>query len=104
MGLLCDVSLAPIYTSVENMISTDVVGTHPYSPNGVNRDGIMYWLQYAWFYTQPHIIQFSDVGELVKKLESVDLADLSNKMSKHNEKTRYLSRETWKNCLSKIGT
>lgn len=98
-GLLVDVALAPIYTTVSQMISTDIRGTHHCSPNSVDQRDILYWLQYAWYYNQPHIIQFDSINDLSQKLKSTDLNAISQQMRVTNYQTRQASFRAWESCF-----
>ena len=58
-----------------------------YDPNNEHdSDAVMYWLQFADFYSFPHVILFDSWAHLAAKLESVNFAEVSSKMCDYNAK------------------
>jgi hypothetical protein len=70
--------------------------------NDLDEDAVHYWLQFADFYQWPHIIYFESVDDLVNKMLTVDLAEISRRMAKYNERVRQLIKDVWSKVLLKI--
>lgn len=63
----------------------------------------MYWLQFSDFYDWPHIILFDDFeNDLPKKLEQVNLKDISEKMMAENQVRKRVLLETWCEIIKKV--
>jgi len=72
-------------------------------PNDDTDEGaIKYWLQYADFYQWPHIVYYSSMDDLVRKLATSNLTMISNNMAAYNVKTRLLIKNTWSDILLRI--
>jgi replicative DNA helicase len=62
----------------------------------------MYWLQFADFYSFPHVILFDSWAHLAAKLESVDFAEVSSKMCDYNAKELTRIAAQWEEVLGKV--
>jgi len=83
-------AIAGVYTQV------------PDPNNDLDEDAINYWLQFADFYQWPHIIYFESVEDLVNKMQTVDLTEISRRMAKYNDRVRQKIKDTWSQVLLKI--
>ena len=63
---------------------------------------IKYWLQYADFYQWPHITYYESAGDLVQKLRSVNLKEISKKMKRFNKKAKKELLYSWSSILETI--
>lgn len=70
--------------------------------NDVDEDAVKYWLQFADFYQWPHLIYFDSVTDLVNKMLTVDLQEISRRMKEFNEKERLHIKDLWSKILLKI--
>jgi hypothetical protein len=74
-----------------------------YDPNNEHdSDAVMYWLQFADFYSFPHVILFDSWAHLAAKLESVDFAEVSSKMCEYNAKELTRIAAQWEEVLGKV--
>ena len=64
----------------------DFNGTVPYSWDSWEAE--FYWLQFADYYTWPHIILFDDVHDFVQKYKRSNLTLVHEKMMEENEKKK----------------
>ena len=72
-------------------------------PNSdLDEDAVFYWLQFSDFYQWPHIIYYESVEDLVNKMLTVDLAEISRRMAKYNYRVGQLIKDTWSKVLLKI--
>jgi len=81
---------------------TGVYSKVPDPNNDLDEDAVRYWLQFADFYQWPHIIHFESIEDLVDKMLSVDLAELSRRMAYHNEQVRQRIKNVWSSILLNI--
>ena len=70
--------------------------------NEKDKDAIKYWIQYADFYTFPHIILYNSVDDLIFKMETTDLNKVSDKMKKYNVEFKKELLNKWKPILTNI--
>lgn len=75
-------------------------------PNNDRNDAaVSYWLQYADYYTLPHIIYFTSIRHLVELLNITtdeQLAAVSRKMAEHNFSSRKSVLDKWKTILRTV--
>ena len=64
--------------------------------NEQKRDVLEHWIQFADFYQRPHVIYYSSIADLVEKLDTVDLNEISKRMKIFNEKHNEISLNMWK--------
>ena len=82
-----------------------ILGLYPKVPdpnNDMDEDAVRYWLKFADFYQWPHIIYFDSVDDLVEKMMTVDLNEISRRMAVFNNKTRLSIKDSWSQVLLKI--
>jgi hypothetical protein len=70
--------------------------------NEFDRGAIRYWLQYSDFYQWPYIIHFNSTDELVLKLSTTNLVQVSENMKTYNNQLRKSTLEQWRAILQKI--
>jgi hypothetical protein len=75
-------------------------------PNAYNNLEIMdRWIDYSDFYNQdsmPHIVYFDSVEDLLQKLETTNLSEVSEKMSSFNELKRVKVYDEWNKILNSL--
>jgi len=82
-----------------------IPGVHTKIPdpnNDLDEDAVRYWLQFADFYQWPHLIYFESVTDLVDKMLSVDLMEISRRMAVYNTKVRASIKTKWSKVLLKV--
>ena len=79
-------------------LQTDI----PDPNNDYDEESVKYWLQFADFYRWPHIVYFDSVDDLVQKLATVNLTEISAAMKQHNIKARHYIKRTWSRVLLKL--
>jgi len=76
------------------------------SPNNFDNNNILKrWLPYAEYYNQesmPFITYFDSLSQLIKLKDSVNLNEISEKMSQHNLVKKGRIYESWANLLNNI--
>ena len=73
-------------------------------PNSeTNRTAIDYWLNYADFYMFPYITYFDSHRDLVTKMESANLHQISRNMAKYNSAFKKRLLTQWKAILKRAG-
>ena len=70
--------------------------------NDLDEDAVHYWLKFADFYQWPHIIYFESVDDLVEKMLTVDLTEISRRMAQYNAKLRETIKTRWSKVLLKV--
>ena len=71
-------------------------------PGSDEKKSFDFWVSKSDFYTLPHIVTFDSWKDLLSKLESTDLAAVSEAMKRENSRTReHLVRE-WSKIHDKI--
>jgi hypothetical protein len=70
--------------------------------NDYDEESVKYWLRFADFYRWPHIVYFDSVDDLVQKLATVNLTQISMEMKQHNIKAREYIKRTWSRVLLKL--
>lgn len=101
-GIMNDISLFPSYGSLEEMKNIDIPHSnspHKYSPNSINIEDKLYWLDFTYFNTKENIIFWDSPTDLFNKLISTDLHEISNKMKIENNKHREKQLNNWRNLL-----
>lgn len=68
----------------------------------LDEDAIRFWLNFSDFYQWPHVITFSSMDDLVNKMVTVDLYEISRRMKQYNEKIRLSIKSTWSKVLLKL--
>ena len=72
----------------------------PYDPNDEHSEAaVAWWLQWADFYTLPHIILFDSWEHLAEQLRGLDLAAVSQRMLEHAASMEAEALETWAGVL-----
>ena len=82
-----------------------IPGVYPKVPdpnNDLDEEAVHYWLQFADFYRWPHVICFDSVPDLVDKMATVDLAEVSRRMAAYNVKVRAEVKDKWSRVLLKV--
>lgn len=75
----------------------------PFDPNDeTNAEAVKWWLQWADFYTFPHVILFDSWVHLAELLSTVDLVKVSNDMRAFNEKQEAEIADSWANILRAV--
>ncbi|CAF3241234.1 unnamed protein product [Rotaria sp. Silwood2] len=69
--------------------------------NEFDRDAIRYWLKFSDFYQWPHIIYFNSTDELVIKLKTTNLAQVSSNMKVYNANFKKNLFEQWRQILQR---
>ncbi|CAF4419473.1 unnamed protein product [Rotaria sp. Silwood2] len=72
--------------------------------NEFDRDAIRYWLKFSDFYQWPHIIYFNSTDELVIKLKTTNLAQVSSNMKVYNANVRKHLFEQWRQILQRTNS
>ncbi len=67
--------------------------------NDLDEESVRFWLQFADYYQWPHITYYESVEDLVDKLLTVNLKDISAKMIQYNAKTRVAIKQAWSQVL-----
>ncbi|KAL9643487.1 hypothetical protein ABK040_010101 [Willaertia magna] len=88
-----------IYGEPERVIFTE---DEKLDPNSNTYENLNYWLDFCDFYVFPHVTTFNSWAELIEKLESVDLKQISNNMKEFNKKQKEDLKETWSRIKTKI--
>jgi hypothetical protein len=79
-----------------------VLGPHVPDPNNeLDRSAIRYWLQFSDFYQWPHITYYNNTDELVMKLSTTDLRQVSENMKIYNAKLRIDLLDQWRGILQR---
>jgi hypothetical protein len=86
-------STVPIYNSDWNI---------PDPNNELDYSAVRYWLNYADFYQWPYITYFNSSDDLISKLISTNLTNISKQMSEYNHKRRFELLQQWKTILNHI--
>ncbi len=58
---------------------------HQFSPNDDSGEAIKYWLTYADYFQWPYVTVFESFEDLIEKLNTVNLREMSNKMKNFNK-------------------
>ena len=88
-------STIPIYNSSWNI---------PDPNNDLDYSAMLYWLKYADFYQWPYITYFNSIDDLILKLKTTNLANISKQMSEYNHKRQIDVIKQWNIILSRIST
>ena len=77
--------------------------SYKYDPNDqIHAEAIEYWVKWSDFYEWPHITTFDDFGDLLGKIKSVDLDEVSMNMAKQNELVKVDITGTWKKIFHRL--
>jgi hypothetical protein len=68
---------------------------HKHSPNDDSDEALKYWLTYADYYQWPFITVFESFDDLLIKLKTLDLNEISNKMKKYNKVREAILIDNW---------
>ena len=79
-----------------------VIENVPDPNNDLDEDAVKFWLQFADYYQWPHIIYFDSIEDLVDKMLTIDLKEISRRMEEHNKKVRQEIKDIWSKVLLKI--
>jgi len=71
------------------------------NPNDNTPESFSYWINFCDWYNFPHIQLFDSVEQLLKMLDTVNLADISSEMEHYNINERNELKEFWKGLLEK---
>ena len=72
-------------------------------PNSeTNATAIKYWIKYADFYQWPNIIYYDSAEDLVRKMRSTDLKDISEKMKIYNKEFKRTLEGKWSEILTRV--
>ena len=99
---MTDRVMFPIYCTENEMSKIDVPhknSPHKYSPNSYNIDDEKYWLQFCYFYQQKNVIIWTSPEDLIKKLYTLNLKKISNKMYAENMQNRKIQLQNWMDIL-----
>ena len=72
--------------------------------NKTHIDAIRYWLRFSDFYQWPHITYFYSMEDLVHKLNTLDLMQISQRMRVYNGHLEALLSLKWKGILSQLAS
>ena len=70
--------------------------------NDIDEDAAKYWLKFADFYQWPHVIYYDSVEDLVNKMLTVDLHEISRRMMEYNKKLENDIKGIWSKVLLKV--
>lgn len=74
---------------------------HPYSPEDPSAEAVLYWLQYASFYT-PATIQFDSWDDLAIKLKTTNYTEKFNQRIQENREIKEHNKKEWKKVMNRI--
>ena len=87
------------------------VGNKPTIPGDLNntndRNVIKAWIDFADFYDEenmPYIQYFDSFTDLIHKLQTADLKEISQKMKEHNVKRKQMVYEKWEKVMQNVQT
>ena len=63
---------------------------------------LSYWLQYADYYRWPFVTVFNSTEDLIEKLESVNLKQISNSMSEFNKVRQAYVLDNWCRIIKSV--
>lgn len=66
-------------------INTTLSPHYPNEPNSDDFPDFEYWMQFADYFVWPHVTVFESNEDLIHKLNTLDLNEISDKMRQHNE-------------------
>ena len=82
-----------------------VLGDDTPDPNNdEDETAVRHWLRYADYYQWPHIVYFESVEDLVDKMATVDLDEISRRMREYNVRVREKIKAIWSTILVKMTT
>lgn len=87
---------------LDNLIGSPSNGSSIPDPNSNSEESFKYWIKFADFNVFPHVQRFNDFDDLMKKLRSVDLRNVSMAMMDYNRKERQRLVKTWKSVFQVI--
>ncbi|CAF4662338.1 unnamed protein product, partial [Rotaria sp. Silwood2] len=87
-------------SKISGVLGSDI----PDPNNEFDRNAIRYWLKFSDFYQWPHIIYFNSTDELVIKLKTTNLAQVSSNMKVYNANVRKHLFEQWRQILQRTNS
>jgi hypothetical protein len=80
-----------------------VLGSDIPDPNNeFDRNAIRYWIKFSDFYQWPHITYYNSTDELVMKLKTTNLRQVSENMKRYNAKLKRNLYDQWGHILQRI--
>lgn len=79
-----------------------VIPNIPDPNNDLDEDAVKYWLKFSDFYQWPHIIYFESVDDLVQKMVTIDLKEISRRMMEYNNQVKAKIKDLWSRILLKV--
>jgi hypothetical protein len=104
-GIMNDVSLFPLYGSMDDMLRIDKPhdsSPHNFSPNSLNDEDKRYWVDFAYFNTKENIIFWDSPLDLFQKLTTTNFQEVSDKMRIENAIHREKQLGNWQNLFSSL--
>ena len=86
----------------ENSIESNIKSTHLFDPNSDSVKDYEYWLQYADYYQWPFVTIFDDWEDLIKKLKTLNLKEISKNMEKFNDYRETDLLDNWCKIINKL--
>ncbi len=84
-------------------VISGILGSGIPDPNNeLERNAIRYWIKFSDFYQWPHITYYNSVDELVTKLRTTNLTQVSENMKVYNTKLKRNLFEQWRDILKRI--
>lgn len=74
---------------------------HPFSPEDPSEEAVLYWLQFATFYT-PASIQFDSWDDLAMKMKTTNYTEKFNQRIQENRQIKRHNVEEWKKVMKQI--
>ena len=74
---------------------------HPYSPEDSSEKAVLYWLQFASFYT-PATIQFDSWDDLANKLQTTNYTEKFCQRIQENREIKEHNKKEWKKVMNRI--
>jgi hypothetical protein len=81
--------------SGNDVIDTATLSADPPDPNSNTPQSFAHWIQFADWYSLPHIILFDSFEDLLHKLKTTELFEVSEKMREYNRQERERLLEYW---------
>ena len=85
----------PRGTLKDNQMIPHPSSIHPYSPNAVDNESEIYWLQLSDFIQWPHITYFDDFKDLEQKLLTADFDKIHKLMVEENKRKKRELDNNW---------
>lgn len=94
-----DVQLFPIYASQEQIVNLEGTIINPESPNSVNPRAQKKWIKHMYFNEVENVVRFNSNEDLIEKIYSSDLKQISSLMELENNKIFEKSKKQWEEIL-----